>query len=271
MHLSKLRTSGGDRWAADHQFLAKGVTLGQLLKISAGELEAAIRTFQTDEMVSGAPMAPIDAQHEVWACGVTYLRSRNARMAESTEASIYDRVYSAVRPELFFKAPGWRVIGPDGLIQIRSDSKWNVPEPELALVINSAGEIVGYTAANDVSSRDIEGENPLYLPQAKSYDGACALGQTIHLVGADGMRDLPIHLSVERTGSQIFTGVTSTAQLKRTLEELAKYLFLALNHPQGALLLTGTGIVPPDTFSLVAGDRVSIQVGDVVLGNTVAD
>jgi 2-dehydro-3-deoxy-D-arabinonate dehydratase len=181
----------------------------------------------------------------------------------------YERVYAAERPELFFKAPGWRVVGPGGAVRVRRDSGWNVPEPELVLVLNSRMEIVGYTAGNDVSSRDIEGENPLYLPQAKVYDGACSLGPGIVLARPDEMRDLPIRLRVTRDGATVFEGGVSTSRMKRSLEELAGYLGRELSLPHGAFLMTGTGIVPPDEFTLRPGDGVEVSVGDLVLENDV--
>ena len=269
MQLSKHQTNSGARWSADGQFLVPGVSLGLILSTPSTQMPGLIASLVTGEPANGTLLAPVDPMQEVWACGVTYLRSRDARMAESTQASIYDRVYSADRPELFYKSTGWRVVGDGANIRIRADSKWNVPEPEFALVINSAGEIVGYTAANDVSSRDIEG-NPLYLPQAKSYDGACALGRSIELLDVSLMKDISIEVEIDRDGQSVFKGATSTAQLKRSLNELAGYLFRELTHPNGALLMTGTGVVPADSFSLVSGDTVKIRVGEVELSNTVA-
>jgi 2-dehydro-3-deoxy-D-arabinonate dehydratase len=208
--------------------------------------------------------APIDLQ-EVWASGVTYLRSKVARMEESeTQAGgdFYDRVYEAERPELFFKAMPGRVVGPGEPIRIRADSSWNVPEPELALVLSASGSIVGHTIGNDVSSRSIEGENPLYLPQAKVYDGSCALGPVIRL--NDGQqKDWAIQLTIARDDTLVFSGETSTAQMRRTQAELAAYLFRELKFSSGAFLLTGTGIVPPDDFTLRSGDLVSITIDGI--------
>lgn len=217
-------------------------------------------------------LAPIDAQ-EVWACGVTYLRSKVARMEESESqegGDFYDRVYEAERPEIFFKAAPGRVVGPLNPIRIRGDSIWNVPEPELVLVLSSSGAIVGYTIGNDVSSRSIEGENPLYLPQAKIYDGSCALGPVIAL--SDGQqRARSIQMTITRDGTSVFSGETSTAQIRRTPQELAAYLFRELTFSAGAFLLTGTGIVPPDGFSLHSGDNVSITIQGIgTLENPVA-
>jgi 2-dehydro-3-deoxy-D-arabinonate dehydratase len=205
----------------------------------------------------------------VWASGVTYLRSRDARKAESQVADVYERVYTAERPELFFKSAGWRVQGSGQPIRVRADSGWNVPEPELTLLINAHGEIVGYTAGNDMSSRDIEGANPLYLPQAKVYRGACALGPRLVLAPAAELTDLPITLAVRRGDAEIFSGSTRTAQIRRGLDELAGYLTRELDFPHGVFLMTGTGIVPPDNVSLQAGDHVTVTVGAVRLENAV--
>ncbi|MDB4914307.1 MAG: 2-hydroxyhepta-2,4-diene,7-dioate isomerase [Gemmatimonadetes bacterium] len=218
----------------------------------------------------GELRAPIESQ-EVWAAGVTYFRSRTARIEESHDAgsgTFYDRVYSAERPELFFKAAGWRVRASGGTIRIRRDATWNVPEPELALYINSVGKIIGYTIGNDVSSRDIEGENPLYLPQAKVYDGSCALGPCV-LVTDDALpAETPIAISIVRAGAEVFQGETSISQMRRTPVELVEYLYREMSFPRGAVLLTGTGVVPPDGFTLQSGDRVDIRIEPIgVLSN----
>src|SRR5450631_1357247 len=197
-------------------------------------------------------LAPVVSQ-EVWAAGVTYYRSRDARMEESKDAgggSFYDRVYSAERPELFFKATGRRVVGPAGAVRIRSDAKWSVPEPELTLIINPAGTIVGYTVGNDMSSRDIEGENPLYLPQAKVYDGSCALGPCVLLSTEPLGKSTTIKLEIDRSGKTVFSGSTTLAELKREPRQLADFLFRDSSFPDGVFLMTGTGIVPGDEFSL---------------------
>lgn len=205
-------------------------------------------------------LAPLDEQ-EVWAAGVTYRRSAQAREEESKGSGIYDRVYDAERPELFFKAGISRTAGPGEALYIRSDARWNVPEPELALVVGPGGAILGYTVGNDVSSRDIEGANPLYLPQAKVYARCCGLGPAILLArGGPDPRDLPITLRIGRGGAAVFQGETSTANMKRTPEELVRYLMLDNVFPHGAFLLTGTGIVPADDFTLEAGDEVAITI-----------
>ncbi|MGD1106424.1 MAG: fumarylacetoacetate hydrolase family protein [Terracidiphilus sp.] len=209
--------------------------------------------------------APIGSQ-EVWAAGVTYFRSRSARMAESKDAGggdFYDRVYTAERPELFFKATPSRVAAPGAGVRIRSDAKWSVPEPELTLLINPRGQIIGYTAGNDMSSRDIEGENPLYLPQAKVYDRSCALGPCI-LVSSDPLPSTtPIRIEILRSGQAAFSGATTLAELKRAPADLAAYLFRENTFPFGAFLMTGTGIVPPDDFTLAPGDRVRITIDPI--------
>ena len=217
-------------------------------------------------------LAPIEAQ-EVWAAGVTYFRSRAARMAESESAGggdFYDRVYSAERPELFFKATPHRVVGPEAAVRIRRDSKWNVPEPELALLISPGAKILGYTIGNDLSSRDIEGANPLYLPQAKIYDACCALGPAILVSHEQIPASTGIHLKIRRGGEAVFQGSIKLTEMKRSMEELVAFLFRESSFPNGCFLLTGTGIVPPDSFTLAAGDRVEISIDGIgMLANTV--
>lgn len=253
------------------------LSIDQLLSLPAAQLRAAL----TETDLSNQPthlrgdctlLAPIQSQ-EVWACGVTYERSRDARMRESTQATVYDLVYDAPRPEVFFKATPGRVVGPGDEIVIRSDSGWDVPEPELALVLNSALEIVGYTVGNDVSSRAIEGENPLYLPQAKTYVGCCALGPAIAPAWevADP-NNLTIRLTISRDGATVFSGEVSTARLHRSFADLIDYLGRDNAFPNGAILLTGTGIIPADDFTLQPGDRVQIAIdglGLAPLENTV--
>ena len=209
-----------------------------------------------------ACLAPIQSQ-EVWAAGVTYLRSVKARMEEARDAGggdFYDRVYQAERPELFFKATPHRVAGPGQAVRIRSDSKWNVPEPELTLAINAAGRIFGYTIGNDMSSRDIEGENPLYLPQAKTYAGSAALGPCLVVTRELPGPDTAIHLDIRRGGSSVFEGGTVVGRIRRPLPSLAAFLFRDNSFPAGAFLMTGTGIVPPDAFTLERGDEVCITI-----------
>jgi 2-dehydro-3-deoxy-D-arabinonate dehydratase len=217
-------------------------------------------------------LTPIE-QQEIWAVGVTYLRSKKARMEESDfSATAYDKVYDAARPELFFKALPEKVVGPGEAVGIRKDATWSVPEPELAFVINSRGHIVGYTIGNDMSSRDIEGENLLYLPQAKIYERSCAVGPFITTGASEAeARTWKIELEIQRDRAAVFKGETSVAQIKRTFAELVEYLFRSQSFPYGAVLLTGTGIVPPDGFTLLAGDQVRIGISGVgVLENAVA-
>ena len=220
----------------------------------------------------GRLLPPIVSQ-EVWAAGVTYLRSRAARIEESRDAGggdFYDRVYTAERPELFFKATPHRVAGPGQAVRIRRDSRWNVPEPELALAVTRNGRVVGYTVGNDMSSRDIEGENPLYLPQAKVYDRCCALGPCVWVTEETPPASTEIRMEIGREGETVFKGATTLAQLKRSPESLVEFLFRDNSFPQGCFLLTGTGIVPPDDFTLRTRDEIRIHIEPVgTLFNTV--
>jgi 2-dehydro-3-deoxy-D-arabinonate dehydratase len=211
----------------------------------------------------GEKILPPIVSQEVWAAGVTYYRSRAARIEESQDAGggdFYDRVYTAERPELFFKATAHRVAGPGAAVRIRRDSRWNVPEPELALVVTRGGKIVGYTVGNDMSSRDIEGANPLYLPQAKVYDRSCALGPCILVAEEMLPAATEIKLRIGRASETVFAGETTLAQFKREPESLVEFLFRDNSFPQGCFLLTGTGIVPPDDFTLQPGDEISITI-----------
>jgi 2-dehydro-3-deoxy-D-arabinonate dehydratase len=243
-----------------------GATLAELLGGGVDELFAAV-----DRAVAKAPLdgevetlAPVDRQ-EIWASGVTYERSRQARVEEAVVKSVYDLVFEAERPEVFLKAPAWRVPPPGAPLRIRCDSSWDVPEPELALVLTAHGQIAGYLVADDVSSRSIEGQNPLYLAQAKIYDDSLGLSDTIVLSRdlGDMARQARIVLTIQRGGEEVFAGETSTASMRRTFEELASYLFRELTHPYGAVLLTGTGLVPPDDFTLEDGDVVEIAIEGV--------
>ncbi|MCI0707653.1 MAG: fumarylacetoacetate hydrolase family protein [Ignavibacteriae bacterium] len=217
-------------------------------------------------------LAPIQSQ-EVWASGVTYLRSKVERQEESKQAGggeFYARVYEAERPELFFKATAYRTVGHKGEVRIREDSTWNVPEPELTLVINSNGKIVGYTIGNDMSSRSIEGENPLYLPQAKTYDGCCALGPCVYVTETPLPGSTVIELKIRRKGAVVVSGEITLDQMKRTQEELVRFLFRECSFPHGCLLMTGTGIIPSNDFTLARGDEISITIEPIgTLVNTV--
>jgi 2-dehydro-3-deoxy-D-arabinonate dehydratase len=240
-------------------------TLAELLHVGRERLHEAVdRALQRDPLRASAKLlAPVDRQ-EVWASGVTYRRSATARVEESSVGDVYELVYEAERPELFLKAPAARVPAPGAPLRIRADSTWDVPEPELALVLDARAKIVGYLAADDVSSRSIEGANPLYLPQAKIYDDSLGLSGTIVLA-----RDLPdagraaIGLEIHRDGARIFHGETSVGEMKRGFEELVAALYRELSFPHGAVLLTGTGVVPPDEITLHHGDRVRIEVEGV--------
>lgn len=210
--------------------------------------------------IEDTSLPPLEGQ-EVWAAGVTYRRSREARMEESeSEADIYDRVYRAERPELFFKATPHRVVGHGGEVRIRSDSDWNVPEAELALAITSRGQVFGYSIGNDMSSRSIEGENPLYLPQAKIYDGSCALGPCLYLTEEPLPSSTEISIRVARRGAVAFEGKTTLSEMKRRPSELAGFLFRDNSFPSGCYLLTGTGIVPQSDFTLAPGDEIAITI-----------
>jgi 2-dehydro-3-deoxy-D-arabinonate dehydratase len=244
--------------------------------LDAADPAAAVRSAR-ERSAGPRPLAdvvllpPVERQ-EVWAAGVTYQRSKTARMEESDfSATAYDRVYDAARPEIFFKAVAEKVVGPEDGLGIRADAVWNVPEPELALVMNSRGDIVGHTIGNDMSSRDIEGENLLYLPQAKVYDRSCGLGPWIVLGCSEAeARGWTIAISIRREGREVFAGTTRVDQIKRSFAELADYLWRSQSFPHGVVLLTGTGVVPDESFTLAAGDRVTIVVDGIgTLGNPV--
>ena len=246
-------------WLA-HTDLGLPAALAALAEVAASTLPlCSVEAMQGGED-SLQLLAPLDTQ-EVWACGVTYTMSREARMRESQEPTIYGRVYDAPRPEIFLKATPHRVVGPGEAVGIRSDSTWDVPEPELTLLVTPGMRIVGYTAGNDMSSRDIEGQNPLYLPQAKIYSRCCALGPWVRLADAQfDPKQLAVHCAILRGGQPVFHGETSTASIHRSLEELVAALGRCNRFPAGVLVMTGTGIVPPDTFTLQDGDHVEIAI-----------
>lgn len=242
-------------------------TLGSLWSLPVGRIREKTGNpgGQECELGEVTVLAPVDGRTEVWACGVTYEISRQARREESERsADVYERVYDAQRPEIFFKSAAWRVAGDGQPVAVREDSAVNVPEPEVALVVTSGGEIAGYTVCNDVSSRSIEGENPLYLPQAKSYLGACAVGPMIRPSWEiSDPYALSIELTISRAGTAEWTGTASTAQLRRRYDELIGYLMFADVHPQGVVLSTGTCLVPPMPFTLDEGHVVRISVSGI--------
>ena len=259
----------------EHAYPLKESSLDALIvhhDLHAHLASSVAETPPADHLLHVPLLAPIGNQ-EVWASGVTYYSSRRARIAESKDAGggdFYDRVYTAERPELFFKAVAHKVAGPDSPVKIRRDASWSVPEPELTLVINPRGEIIGYTVGNDMSSRDIEGANPLYLPQAKVYDRSCALGPGI-LVRKEPMpASTQINLDILRSNQITFSGTTTLAELKRDPAILVEYLFRDHSFPYGCFLLTGTGIVPPDSFTLQSQDEIQITIEGIgTLTNTV--
>ncbi|HEV7666313.1 MAG TPA: fumarylacetoacetate hydrolase family protein [Chloroflexota bacterium] len=262
-----VRLPGGLALLEDGQLRARlsHHSIAELLRLSAadlrGLLEAAGDSSQAVSATILAPLAPIDGLTEVWAAGVTYRRSEEARVEESGTPDIYTRVYSADRPELFFKANARRVAGPGEPVVVRTDSTWDVPEPELAVVVNAAAEIVGYTIGNDVSSRSIEGDNPLYLPQAKVYQRSCALGPGI--TPAWQIADpyaLGIRMHIVRNGQLCWSGEATTSDLKRRLEDLIEHLFREDHFPDGVILSTGTPLVPDSPFTLQDGDVVDIAI-----------
>lgn len=227
--------------------------------------------FDYGDLIRNQLLPPIGSQ-EVWAAGVTYIRSKIGRQEESKDSGggdFYARVYEAERPEIFFKNPAYRVVGSGQSVRIRKDSTWNVPEPELTLMITSSGRIVGYTVGNDMSSRSIEGENPLYLPQAKCYDKSASLGPCLYVTDQPLPRDTPIHIEIIRSG-KVFEGSVAISQIRRGFEELVSFLFRETSFPTGCLLMTGTGIVPPADFTLQHGDEIRITIPPIgTLVNTV--
>jgi 2-dehydro-3-deoxy-D-arabinonate dehydratase len=269
MYLTRHETETGARWALDRSGLPSAFSLGFLLQLPRSSVADFLASLPKQEPPAGRLLPPIEPTQEVWASGVTYMRSRDARTAESGVKDVYEKVYEAERPELFFKSTGLRAVGHGMKVRVRADATWNVPEPELTLVVNRGLEIVGYTAGNDMSSRDIEGENPLYLPQAKVFNGSCAVGPGIQIASAGELGDVAIAAEIERGGTVVFRGETRSSRMRRKLTDLAGYLGRELDFPEGALLMTGTGIVPPDDFSLVAGDVIRVRVGALTLENEV--
>ena len=269
----RVHHEAGTSWAierASGALTRLPVDLGALLSMPLAEARAVVDDADGTELAGEATfLAPVDEQ-EVWAAGVTYLRSRDGRKEEASDGTPYDRVYAARRPELFFKSTPTRVVTDGDPVGIRADSDWNVPEAELGLVLNQAGDVFGYVVGNDMSSRSIEGENPLYLPQAKVYDRSCALGHRIVPSWLAPQGPWPITMRIDRAGATVFFGETSTGSIARDIRELGQWLVAGLEFPRGVVLLTGTGIVPDAAFTLAAGDIVTIEVAGIgSLTNTV--
>ena len=220
---------------------------------------------KTNSVIESQILAPVGKQ-ELWACGVTYLRSKVGRQEESKVsggADFYAKVYEAERPEVFFKATPNRIVGQNGKVRIRKDSTWDVPEPELTLVVTSSGKIIGYTIGNDMSSRSIEGENPLYLPQAKTYDGCAAIGPCIYVTEEPLDTSTMIHLEIKRNQTSVFTDQIAISQMKRTPQELVSFVYRECSFPDGCLIMTGTGIVPGSEFTLQSGDEIQIAIDNI--------
>src|SRR5436190_5395439 len=261
--LHHLRVGEASRWAVrgDAGWAWLDGTLADLLAMPLDETRAMVTAAAdkaTGDSLGDGPLPPVDRQ-EVWAAGVTYQRSREGRREESGHASVYDGVYASERPEIFFKANPWRVVGDGEAVGVRADSTWDVPEAEVGLVVNAGGDIVGYTLGNDMSSRSIEGENPLYLPQAKVYDRSCALGPAVVPAWVAGPGPFEIGMRVLRDGREAYGGTTSTSAMARGFAELTGWLFRGLSFPAGVVLLTGTGIVPGADFTARPGDTVEIR------------
>ncbi|GAB3609230.1 fumarylacetoacetate hydrolase family protein [Humibacter ginsengiterrae] len=263
--LARVRSSDEVLWTvrSGDAYAPLGMTLSELLRLSREDARAAVERASAGTGIRiDAVLAPVDPGQEVWAAGVTYLRSRDGRIEEATDGDPYDRVYVAERPELFFKATGARVVAEGDPVGVRADSTWDVPEPELGLVLDAHGEIFGYVPGNDASSRSIEGENLLYLPQAKVYTASCALGPEI-VPAWIAEAPFDIAMTISREGEPVFEGTTSTDAMARTLPDLADWLFRGLGFADGAILLTGTGIVPGADFTLTPGDEVAISIAGV--------
>src|SRR5450755_1095852 len=252
-------------YASRHTLWDSFLNQDNLYKEVKAEIAGSIALGTIDLLKECTLQAPIQSQ-EVWAAGVTYMRSRNARMEESKDTgggSFYDMVYNAVRPELFFKATANRCVGPGEKVRIRKDSTWNVPEPELTLVINNKGKIIGYTAGNDMSSRSIEGENPLYLPQAKSYDGSAAIGPCIFISATPISPETKISMLIKRNGLSMYEDEVTINKMKRSHSELVEFLFRECSFPHGCLLMTGTCLVPGNDFTLQSGDEITIRIDHI--------
>jgi len=257
--------SNGNIYVSKHDSWDSFINQDNLYKNLEAELAGSTSLGGIEVLKHKIIQAPIQNQ-EIWAAGVTYTRSRDARMEESKDTgggSFYDKVYDALRPELFFKATPHRCIGPGGKVRIRKDSTWNVPEPELTLVVNRRGEIIGYTAGNDMSSRSIEGENPLYLPQAKTYDGSAAIGPCVYVSDSPISPDTKIGMQIKRKGVVLYADEVGISKMKRGHTELTEFLFRECSFPQGCLLMTGTCLVPPNDFTLQSADEIIIRIDHI--------
>jgi len=248
-----VKNEGWDEWINDDNVIEKAKKITSTAVAGGNELIKNV-------------LAPIGSNQELWACGVTYLRSKIGRQEESKEAGggdFYARVYEAERPEVFFKSTPHRVVGPNEKVRIRKDSSWDVPEPELTLVVTSSGKIIGYTIGNDMSSRSIEGENPLYLPQAKTYDACAAVGPCIYITDEPLDRNTTIRLEINRNNKTGFEGSITISQIKRSFEELVSFVYRECSFPHGCLIMTGTGIVPGNDFTLKTGDEIKISIDGI--------
>lgn len=269
MYLTRHHTDRGPRWAVDGHFLPDTFDLRLLLALHAESVREFLNSSVTNEKAIGVLLPPLEPVHEVWGCLPLEARKREQR--RSTAANVpTERVYAAERPALYFKAPGWRVVGHHAPVRVRDDSAWNISWPELALVINRHHEVIGYTAGGDVSARSLESENPLYVSQARLYNGACAIGPGLELSSSEQLRELPISIEVTRGGRSAFRASATIAQLNRSTEDLIAYLTRELDFPHGVFLLMGSPVVFPADFTLSIGDRVTISVGALTLENEVA-
>jgi 2-dehydro-3-deoxy-D-arabinonate dehydratase len=257
--------SAGNIYSSKHESWDSCLNQENFFKGIEAEVSGANPLGRMDKLNDLTIQAPIQSQ-EIWAAGVTYIRSRDARVEESKDTgggSFYDKVYEAVRPELFFKSTPYRCVGPGEKVRVRKDSTWNVPEPELTLVINNKGKIIGYTVGNDMSSRSIEGENPLYLPQAKSYDGSAAIGPCIYVPAAPISPETIIRMQIKRDGTMMYADEVAINKMKRSHTELVEFLFRECSFPHGCLLMTGTCLVPPNNFTLQSGDEIAIRIDHI--------
>jgi 2-dehydro-3-deoxy-D-arabinonate dehydratase len=270
MYLTRHQTVKGPRWALDGRYLPSRFRLGLILELFANLVPVDLERSSVAEVAEDPLLPPLDLQHEVWTSDGLYSEPSEARRARSITGTAYHKVSEAERPMLFLKAVGWRTVGHSQPVRTRGDSQSSFPQPALVLVLNQHLEIVGYTAGNDVFSRDIENENPLYLPQAKMYDDSCAVGPGIVISDADSLRDISIEILIEREGVTIYEASTRTSQMARQPAQLAAYLGRELDFPDGVFLMVGSGLVPPEDLVLRSSDKIRTTVGELVLENEVA-